>query len=232
MIDAESIDMKTEDIVAYKGDVELEEARWDNSFGMTVKIKLEQRPHELNAANPFKSFTRMRKDRVGTRFRAVFAASEDDISYNDEVMLKGWSDGTTGWKLTLWIHANEAGLHPFMDSQKGSTYGLVMVELDDDQEPINQVRREIVESSAKYKRKTLANYAAILCERPEFLRFLTEKEVLCTTERDQSLRAADWVRNICGISSRRELDTNNSAARLFHKNVREPYAQWYEKNHT
>jgi hypothetical protein len=218
--------MNTLDIVAYKGDVELEESRWCNAWGMTVKVKLEQRPHELNAANPFKKYSRMRKNRVGTRFQAVFAAGEDDISYNDEVMLKGWSDGTTGWKLTLWIHANDDGLHPFMDSQKGTTYGLVMVELDDDNVAINQKKRDRVEA-AKDARKhgyRLSSYAAMLCREPQFMQWLNtgpHDEIFESEE-----QVATWMRNLLSIESRADLDHSEAKAQMFHEEVRKPYSKW------
>lgn len=35
--------------------------------------------------------------------------------------------------------------------------------------------------------------------------------------------AADYVRRVCGVQSRRELDTSSRAAQLFHSRIRRPY---------
>lgn len=220
--------MKTEELIAYKGDVELEEARWDNTWGMTVRVKLEQRPHEMNAANPFKRFTKMRRGKVGTRFKAVFVEhdNEDETFYDEEVMLKGWSDGTSGWKLTLWIQPDDNGLHPFMDHERGQMYALVMVELDDEERPINQKKRERAQQAKDASKGgyRLSSYAAILCQNELFWKFLSE------TVHDTDVRsaedAAQCMRDMLGIESRSELDHDDDLARTFHDKIRRPFADW------
>jgi hypothetical protein len=37
------------------------------------------------------------------------------------------------------------------------------------------------------------------------------------------------VRDVCGVTSRRELDTNPTAGRSFHKLIREPFQAWLEE---
>lgn len=222
--------MKTEELIAYKGDVELDEAKWDNSWGMTARVKLEQRPHELNAANPFKRFTKMRRGKVGTRFQAVFVeygkADEELPLYDDEVMLKNWSDGTTGWKLTLWVQPNDDGLHPFMDHEKGQKYMLVMVELDDDNEAINQKKRDRVERATEAKKGgyRLSSYAAMLCQNHDFWDWLN------ATAHDTDVRSAEdaavCMRDMLGIESRRQLDQDDEIADRFHNSIRKPFADW------
>ena len=61
-------------IVAFAGEVTLEKVIWDNVWGQYIFLKLEQQK-ETKLANPFKKFTKMRANKVGTRFHAVFSLS-------------------------------------------------------------------------------------------------------------------------------------------------------------
>lgn len=222
-------------LIAYKGAVTLEKAQWDNIAGMTVVFSLEQRPHELTTANPFKKFTKMRKDKVGTRFSVIMVLAEDDsvIVYDDEMMLKGWTDGTNGWKVTFWINSTDgaSSLHPFMDFEKGQLFGLAAVELDDDNEAINQDKREKLETPRK-KGGNLSNYAAMLCRTDEFHHWLDNqhgKQVHGTDTAD--LVSKEWMCGELNIESRSELDSNEQAALAFHRYIREPYSKWYHAHY-
>ncbi|MDH0342093.1 hypothetical protein [Chromobacterium haemolyticum] len=46
---------------------------------------------------------------------------------------------------------------------------------------------------------------------------------------EEDLSPADFIRETCGIVSRRELDTNDEAARVFSREIREPFMQWAKK---
>lgn len=71
-------------------------------------------------------------------------------------------------------------------------------------------------AATKGKGAELARLAAMLCQQPEFMTFAG-----CTSAED----AAAFVRRTCGIQSRRELDHDPRAAKLFHDRVRRPYVQ-------
>lgn len=217
------------DIVIYAGDVTLEKSIWDNVWGMYIQLKLEQRPHEKTTANPFKKFTKMKQGRVGTRFGAVFTCSDESIFYQDEVMLKHWGDGTTGWTLHLWVNPDDAGFHPWMSTDNKSMFALAMVELDDDNVAINQTKRERLVTAKKHK-QTLSNFAAQLCRTPEFWGYLTTERELDPKSypgcADSPAMAAAWMRQFLGIGSRSELDTDAVIAEQFHTGIRKPYAAW------
>jgi hypothetical protein len=213
------------DIIAYADNVTLEKATWDTAFGMYAIFQLNQPVIAQQIANPFKKFTKRRKNRTGTRFSAVFTLSEDDTIYSDDVMLKGWSDGTNGWKLTLYVNADDDGLHPFMRFEKGQEFGLAMVELDDDETVIDQVKREKVEKGP-HKQK-LSNFAALLCRTPEFYHWLAQTHgvVFCEGD-DREAETTDWMYMWLGIKSRSELDSDAAVADQFHADIRRPYAKW------
>lgn len=66
----------------------------------------------------------------------------------------------------------------------------------------------------------LCKWAAIRCTEPEFRRW-------CGVANEQD--AAEFVRRVCHVESRTELDTNPEAAELLHSTVRRPYAAWLKK---
>ena len=207
-------------VIAFKGIMTLEKAVWDNVFGMYVQFKMEA----LKGPNPFKRFTSMRKGRVGTRFEAVFNSCKNAATvYENEAMLKGWTDGTTGSKATFWI-APGTSYHPFMERENGEEFAVVLVELDDDQEPIDQEKREKLSTPRK---QHLSNFAAQLCRTPAFYDFLREvKQHHPKHGEDRATWAKEWMYEQCLITSRAELDVNTVAAEDFHRKIREPYAEW------
>jgi hypothetical protein len=218
-----------ENLIAFKGKVLLDKAIWDNIWGMYVTFDLEQRYHEVTVANPFKKFTRMKKGKVGTRFAAVLSdASGDTIIYDDEVMLKGWSDGTTGWKVTFWLAGDNR--HPFIRFDKGHEFMLAAIELDDDQEAIDQVKRQRLETPRK--KPGLSNYAAMLCRTPEFHEYMESNYKVQVFGLDNADHIAKrWMCEELDIESRAELDSNPHKGAAFHAGIREPYSKWYNKRY-
>lgn len=212
-----------EGMVAYQGVVTLKKAVWDNIWGMWTQFQLEQRPQERNAANPFKRFTKMRKDRVGTRFSAVFShvKEPDCVAYEGEVMLKGWSDGVTGWKVDLWVD-DDNGLHPFMGHDNGDEYALVLVELDDDDAPIDQEKRKRVEEDQP-KGGPLSQLAARWCHDDAFCDWL-ESDVGYDGD------AKAWMLDKLKITSRAMIDHDEEVAARFHAEIRKPFAAWFAEN--
>ena len=219
-------------IIAYEGIVMLDKATWDTAFGMYASFKMDQPPQLKEASNPFKKFTQMRRGRVGTIFESVFnSTDESGIAFADEVMLKGWSDGTTGWKVPFWFKEDITG-HPFLGVEKDTEYALVLVEMDDESAPINQKKRDRVEHGTKRTSvTTLSNYAAQLCREPAFMRYLGMVHgVKClpsASEAERAHTAATWVRTRLGIESRAELDSNSAVAEHFHDYIRIPYSKWH-----
>lgn len=68
--------------------------------------------------------------------------------------------------------------------------------------------------------QSLATTAALLCANPRFQAFIGV---------DSTEAAADHVRRVCGVSSRRELDTDVKAAQRFHElRQRFAYGRRYE----
>lgn len=218
-------------IIAHRGIITLEKATWDTTWGMYAAFSLEQPPQLKDASNPFKKYTGMRKGKVGTIFAAVFSSVETgDIFFDDEVMLKGWSDGTTGWKVTFWFK-EENNSHPFLGIEKDTAYALVLVELDDDSSAINQQKRDRLAAAPKGGReRKISNYAAMLCRTPEFWAYLRSIGIEYDENGPGNNPATEWMRDKLGIESRSELDRDEGLARRFHEEIRKPYAAWSNSN--
>lgn len=80
-----------------------------------------------------------------------------------------------------------------------------------------------IEAPEKIKQPLRASaLAALMTNEPAFWTWLQEMErVPCTS----ALDAANWLRKRCGIESRRELDTNQSAFIGF-QGIRDSYLAW------
>jgi hypothetical protein len=134
------------ELIAWQGTVEILNATWSLDTGRTVELRL--CGDAFDRVHPFKQFQKRRNGRVGTRFQAVFSRVDSgEQILNMEVMLAAWKDSSSiGQSITLWLD-NEVETHPFCGctrrkaNQPGDVFVLVLVELNDDDTPINQTQR-------------------------------------------------------------------------------------------
>lgn len=68
----------------------------------------------------------------------------------------------------------------------------------------------------KPKGGDLAKLAGMFCQSVHFWEF-------CRC--DDADEARDWILRVCGVQSRRDLDHNPTAAKIFHDRVRKPYLE-------
>ena len=157
-------------------------------------------------------------------------------AFQGELMLAGWSESHTGGaKVTFWL-SDPADLDAFrvMTCRKGNTAGqrfaAVLVEIGDDEQPINQTvipnseplesnyvfrDSEIValdDSTEKPKGGALAKWAGILCADKEFRHWFRQK--YNASAKDEA-SCAEAIRRYCIIKSRAELDHDEHAGRRF-----------------
>lgn len=235
--------------IAWAGELELVEAKWTDKDGHTVKFRLVT-PNE-DKPNPFKAFTKRRGKRGGTRFIAgvsqILGVKDKEETYNGEFMLAGWSDtSTAGYSVTFWCEPPETGIHAFDGYMRNrDTFMAALVELDDDDQPIDQEKRARVESATtsespknvnqkpdRQPARKLSNYAALLCNNSDFWEWIwrdpwTKKRCAVYPEVDGKI-AAEWMRAKLGIESRREIDEKESVAQEYHK-VRKAFISWMEE---
>jgi len=78
----------------------------------------------------------------------------------------------------------------------------------------------------------LSKLAGMWCADAQFIAFLNrfvdgdDSQSVRYGKRAGDLDPAEFVRKRCQVQSRRELDTNPIAAKLFHREIRLPYSEW------
>lgn len=227
-------------IVAHQGGLELLDAKWELNSGRTVKFRLVGTDDTPMILHPFAQFVRRRGNRVGTRFHtAITRVGDDDVFYQGELMLAGGGNplGQGMW-VRFWMDEEDAS-HPFAGcagrqrNEPGDLFMAVFVELDSDDEPINQEKRARAEqANGAGKGGPLARWAAMRSHDNLFLQYLSEqvplpdKKLRSAAWWDHGDHVARWIRWICGIESRADLDNNPKAGEVFHERIRRPYSEW------
>lgn len=229
-------------IIAYKGGFELLDAKWDLSSGRTVKFRLMEEPRRPLLMHPFAQFVRRRGGRVGTRFLMVMTViGKDEPMFNGELMLmSGGQPLAQGFWVSFWLD-DETDHHPFAGyrgrkgDRPGDMFSAAFVELDDDDSAIDQDKRTRVEDAHARAGQKLSQYCYLLCNNEMFILYLEERALVNNKARSihwwaKNNRVARWVRWRCNIESRSDLDNNPEAAKIFHEQIREPYADWRSVN--
>lgn len=88
-----------------------------------------------------------------------------------------------------------------------------------------------VEPPAKHNTETpalgpLAKWAVMRCKDDEFVRWL---EIEFPVKQYGEYSARELILKVCRIGSRKELDANDSAAEMFDRRFRKPFAAWMHK---
>jgi hypothetical protein len=225
--------------VAWAGELMLLEAKWSDKDGHTVKFKLVT-PNE-DRPNPFKAFTKRRSGRGGTRFHAALShvgrVRAEAVAYNGEFMLAGWSDTSgAGYTVSFWCEAPEQGMHAFEGYRRSvDTFMAALVELDEDDQPVDQEKRERVEAAQKPEGpasperpvQRLSTVAAWMCMAEDFWAWANQQGSDVPVISDDL--AAGWMRKRLGVDSRRQLDQDPEVARRFHEEIRKPFVEWRER---
>ena len=236
---ASTTSSETLPIIAHKGGLELIDAEWKLNTGRTVKFRLVSDNGPL-LVHPFLNFVRRRGNRVGTRFMvAMTRVGEETTFFQGEMMLCGGGNplGQGMW-VKFWLD-EDANSHPFAGcagrhgSEPGDMFEAAFVELDDDDRPINQEKRDRVEKHGPKRRQgSLCRWAAARSHDKLFLQYLSENIQLpdgkcrSVTWWESKDHVARWIRWVCQIESRADLDINQKAAELFHERIRRPYSEW------
>jgi hypothetical protein len=153
---------------------------------------------------------------------------KEEPMFNGELMLmSGGQPLGQGFWVSFWLD-DEAEHHPFAGyrgrkgDRPGDMFSAAFVELDDDDSAIDQDKRGKVEDAHARAGQKLSQYCYLLCNNEMFVHYLEERAL--------DNRVARWVRWRCNIESRSELDHNPEAAKIFHEQIREPYADWRSVN--
>ena len=124
------------------------------------------------------------------------------------VGVKTMADDTL--RLTIDIDPRYAGEAFALFGKRGSACAIARLT---NEAAVEEMRSEPEE---KPKGGPLAKLAGQICQQEAFQTWL------CVESADE---AAESIRSMCCIDSRAELDHNEAAANLFHKNIRIPYSE-------
>jgi hypothetical protein len=117
----------------------------------------------------------------------------------------GLKQSKDGYILTLAVHPDEIPDDLVRDFV-GSRYVVVMVRLDEQEQPMNRTNEFPGDQAVKM--------AGILCRDPDFWEWLHAKEWLM--EKNERV-CTEWLTSYLGIESRKELKTDKEARDLFNK---------------
>ena len=164
--------------------------------------------------------------------------AEDLVALNVEVVLAGWSETSTGGrKCTFWFDEDSAE-HPLKKftvrrgKHAGTRFRMVLVEIGDDEVPVDQVAREQHETVVG---GPISKHCGMLCRDDAFILYMKQRYPDSFTEGVEQGRkpdqiAAGIVRQICVIDSRAELDHNEQAAEIYQRDVVGAFARWSEND--
>lgn len=140
-----------------------------------------------------------------------------EATYHGEVrVVRSSYTSKTGPTITLALHdIDELNKVQGMD---GKRYMLALVEIGDDEQPVPSAA--ILE---KPKGGSLAKLAGMWCETEEFRSWMIKHNGWAVFTADE---AADCIREVCGIESRAELDSNLEAKERFNRYFRGPYTKY------
>jgi len=143
-------------------------------------------------------------------------------SFQGEVQFRRYSDTSTqGQQIVLTLQDREA-LQAFIGLE-GKRFMAVLVQIGDDEQPIPPNSTELKQ---REHLGDLCWRAVQWCRDPEFWSWVNQANpeigYLCDTED----MAKDYICTLCGIESRKELDTNQEAATKFHKLIRGPFQKY------
>lgn len=119
----------------------------------------------------------------------------------------------TGYVLTLCVHPDDVPVE-LMRDYVGSHYQVVMVRLNQDQQPMNR--------EEEFGGDRAVKLAGILAKEKEFWEFLEDTDGAFGVDEEH---ASSYIRSVCGIKSRSELKTNTEARRQFEL-LNKEYVEW------
>lgn len=150
-------------------------------------------------------------------------------TFQGEVQLRRWSESSTQGVQVTFALAESGDLDKFKGLE-GKRFMAVLVQLGDDELPVvDQAKPSTGAGSGQRPTAKSAKSSTPLgdlcwravqwCKELEFIDFLNQQEPGIDSEHD----AAAYIKRVCGVQSRKELDTNPAARSLFNGCIRGPY---------
>jgi len=151
-------------------------------------------------------------------------------SFQGEMQLAGWSETHTGGcKVTFWLPTPE-DLDAFraLTVRKGNMAGhrfmAVLVEIGDDEQPVQQQPAADEPEPEKLNGCALAKLAGMWTTKPDFWEWIRLQGVAC----ENAEEAKETIYCTCKVTSLTELDHYDGPRIAFQERIRKPYMHWLE----
>lgn len=172
------------------------------------------------------------------------------IAYQGEMWLYDWSETSTrGRRVHFYLPEtpDDPEAHPFKrfkrmtGKQAGTIFQAVLVEMDDTGEPVAQQIPHRLATSEELRGGPISQHAGRLCKDPEFLKYLLAyghvlfddqtpaSEDAAERQKQLEQMAANFVRTVARVDSRRLLDHNRNAQVLYEQEVVAPYLHYLKE---
>lgn len=137
-------------------------------------------------------------------------------SFTGEVQFRRYSDTSTqGVQVVLGLSDRDS-LEAFI-GKEGKRYMAVLVEIGDDEKPVPPKGTE--------RKGDLCYWTVMRCAEPTFWEFLGHTFPSADPVTNAA-QAADLVKFVCTVESRKEFDTDPQARARFDRLIRHPYQKW------
>ncbi|QIL72305.1 hypothetical protein G7048_19260 [Diaphorobacter sp. HDW4B] len=160
-------------------------------------------------------------------------------AFQGEVQFRRYSDTSTQGQQVVFAVADRDALESFI-GKEGKRFMAVLVEIGDDEQPVvqsansrsanerpetgNPVTPNVGNSDIEKPRERLGDLAwraVQWCKEPEFRAWLGVHGDFVNELTEDA--ASEVIKSWCNVDSRKELDTNEDAKRLFNQLIRGPY---------
>lgn len=157
-------------------------------------------------------------------------ADEVVAAFKGELQFAGWTDSSRGGPRVTFRLADRDLLERFIGCE-GKRYACMLVELGDDETPAEPAAPAAAKTAAPAKRERmgpLCEWAVMRCREEQFQTWAIWRMKSLPNCQSREDHARSVVVELCGVNSRKELDTDATAAHFLHERVRRPYMQWLE----
>lgn len=212
-----------EKLVAYQNIAELYSWRHTSASGCKATWRLANRDELAH----FDKVTKRKGGKAGQRYMLVVAdPATGEIYHQAEVWFMGgeWKH-TVGALVAFQFEGFEAiQVYTTLPTADQYTTGgfealVTLVQLDDEDNPIDQQKADLIES---LKGGPKSKHAARLCKDPDFIEWVGQILGKATDEHG----AAQLVRSKCGITTRAEFDHDQLAWTRFERLIEGPFIRW------
>lgn len=133
-------------------------------------------------------------------------------TFQGEVLMRRWSDSSTQGVQVTFALPDAGELEP-LKAKTGKRFMAVLVEIGDDEKPVEQPKQREHLGDLCYR-------AVQWCNDPEFQRWLVGARKLPIAN---AADAAQVIREVCGVGTRKHLDIIPAAGDIFRKEFVGPY---------